>query len=39
MISILRDKKKSLGEISTKDAGINQKFRLDENNKKNIDVH
>ena len=35
----LRDKKNSLGEISTKDAGINQKFRLDENNKKNIDVH
>ena len=35
----LRDKKNSLGELSTKDAGINQKFRLDENNKKNIDVH
>ena len=35
----LRDKKNSLGEISTKDAGINQKFRLDENNKKNIDIH
>ena len=35
----LRDKKNSLGEISTKDAGINQKFCLDKNNKKNIDVH
>ena len=35
----LRDKKNSLGEISTRDAGINQKFCLDENNKKNIDVH
>ena len=35
----LRDKKNSLGELSTKDAGINQKFRLDENNKKNIDIH
>ena len=35
----LRDKKHTLGEISTKDAGINQKFCLDKNNKKNIDVH
>ena len=35
----LRDKKHTLGEISPKDAGINQKFCLDENNKKNIDVH
>ena len=35
----LRDKKKTLGEISTRDAGINQKFCLDESIKKNIDVY